>query len=87
MTSRAGGRDAEPEGSRGSAPSASQLEGTVREQLEYALYRVELDGHHEVIAHAPGGTHRNFVRLLVGDRVRVEISSRDAKRGRIVKKL
>jgi translation initiation factor IF-1 len=75
------------ERSSGAAPSASQVDGIVREQLEYALYRVELDGHHEVIAHAPGGPHRNFVRLLAGDRVRVEISLRDAKRGRIVKKL
>jgi translation initiation factor IF-1 len=64
-----------------------QADGVVREQLEYALYRVELDGHHEVIAHAPGGAGRNFVRLLVGDRVRVELSPRDVKRGRIVKKL
>jgi translation initiation factor IF-1 len=48
---------------------------------------VELDGHHEVIAHAPGGPAKNFVRLLVGDRVLVEISPRDAKRGRVVKKL
>jgi translation initiation factor IF-1 len=65
----------------------TELEGTVRAQLEYALYRVELDGHHDVVAHAPGGPARNFVRLLVGDRVQVEISPRDAKRGRIVKKL
>ncbi len=62
-------------------------EGTIREQLEYALYRVELDGHHEVIAHAPGGVGRNFVRLLVGDRVQVALSPRDSGRGRIVKKL
>ena len=40
-----------------------------------------------MVAHAPGGPSKNFVRLLVGDRVRVEISPRDAKRGRIVKKL
>jgi translation initiation factor IF-1 len=65
----------------------TEVDGTVREQLEYALYRVELDGHHEVVAHAPGGPQRNFVRLLIGDRVRVELSPRDAKRGRIVKRL
>lgn len=68
-------------------PDKTEVDGTVREQLEYALYRVEVDGHHEVVAHAPGGAHRNFVRLLVGDRVRVEMSPRDVKRGRIVKKL
>ncbi len=87
MTRRRESRDAEPARSSVSVPSASPLDGTVREQLEYALYRVELDGHHEVVAHAPGGPARNFVRLLVGDRVRVELSPRDAKRGRIVKKL
>jgi translation initiation factor IF-1 len=65
----------------------TEVDGTVREQLEYALYRVEVEGHHEVIAHAPGGARRNFVRLLVGDRVRVEMSPRDVKRGRIVRKL
>lgn len=68
-------------------PHRTEVDGTVREQLEYALYRVELDGHHDVIAHAPGGAHRNFMRLLVGDRVRVELFPRDTKRGRIVKKL
>jgi translation initiation factor IF-1 len=64
----------------------TEVDGTVREQLEYALYRVEVDGQ-EIIAHAPGGAHRNFVRLLVGDRVRVEMSPRDVKRGRIIRKL
>jgi translation initiation factor IF-1 len=83
VTGRGESRDA---GTRGGAEGGSH-EGTVREQLEYALYRIELDGHHEVIAHAPGGPARNFVRLLVGDRVLVEISPRDAKRGRVVKKL
>ena len=91
MTKRRGSGNAETrrdaDGGNGSARAAARHEGIVREQLESALYRVELDGHHDVIAHAPGGPSRNFVRLLVGDRVRVEVSPRDAKRGRIVKKL
>jgi translation initiation factor IF-1 len=85
MTSRRGSGDAEEAPS--SVSSAAHVDGTVREQLEYALYRVELDSHHEVVAHTPGGTGRNFIRLLVGDRVRVALSPRDAKRGRIVRKL
>ena len=85
MARRRESQGGEPE--RSDFRAAFQVDGTVREQLEYALYRVEVEGHHEVIAHAPGGLHRNFVRLLVGQRVRVEVSSRDAKRGRIVRKL
>jgi translation initiation factor IF-1 len=61
--------------------------GTVVEQLPSALYRVRLDEGAQVLAHATGRVDRNFLRLLVGDRVRVEISPRDAGRGRIVEKM
>jgi translation initiation factor IF-1 len=61
--------------------------GTVVAQLPSALYRVRLDEGAQVLAHATGRVDRNFLRLLVGDRVRVEISSRDAGRGRIVEKM
>ncbi len=60
------------------------VEGIVREVLPYAQYRVEIDGPKQVTAHAPGGPKRNFIRVLVGDRVRIELSSRDITRGRIV---
>jgi translation initiation factor IF-1 len=60
--------------------------GTVLEVLPRALYRIALDGGHEVTAHAASGPGRNFVRLIVGDRVTVELSPRDAGRGRIVRK-
>jgi len=63
------------------------VSGTVRQVLPRALYRVAIDARHDVTAHAPGGVGRNFVRLKVGDRVRVELAARDATRGRIVKKL
>jgi translation initiation factor IF-1 len=46
-----------------------------------------MDSGHDVTAHAPGGVGRNFVRLVVGDRVQVELAGRDVTRGRIVKKL
>lgn len=54
------------------------------EQLPSALFRVVLESGHEVVAHPTGDARRNFIRILVGDRVRVAISPRDVKRGRIV---
>jgi translation initiation factor IF-1 len=61
--------------------------GTVTEQLPSALYRVKLDGGGQLTAHIADRIDRNFVRLLVGDRVRVELSPADTGRGRIVEKL
>ena len=61
------------------------VHGTVTAILPRALYRVVVDGH-EVVAHAPEGLSRNFVRLVVGDRVAVELEPRDRKRGRIVRR-
>jgi translation initiation factor IF-1 len=61
--------------------------GTVRAILPRALYRVAMDGGHEVIAHAPTGPSRNFVRLIEGDRVIVAPLSRDRGRARIVRKV
>jgi translation initiation factor IF-1 len=65
--------------------------GVVRAQLPSGLYQVEVDGTHRaahrITAHVGGGTERNFVRLLVGDRVEVELAARNLTRGRIVRKL
>jgi translation initiation factor IF-1 len=66
---------------------AISVEGIVREALPYAQYRVEIDGRRQVVAHAPGGPGRNFIRVLIGDRVRLELSPRDLTRGRIVEKI
>ncbi|MEP6917162.1 MAG: translation initiation factor IF-1 [Acidobacteriota bacterium] len=66
---------------------AVSVEGTVREMLPYAQYRVEIDGQRQIVAHAPGGPGRNFIRVLIGDRVRLELSPRDLTRGRIVEKI
>ncbi|HEX5475796.1 MAG TPA: translation initiation factor IF-1 [Vicinamibacterales bacterium] len=63
------------------------VEGIVRDALPYAQYRVEIDGARQVTAHVPSGPGRNFIRVLVGDRVRLELSPRDVTRGRIVEKL
>ena len=64
--------------------AAMSIEGVVREALPYAQYRVEIDGQRQVVAHAPGGAGRNFIRLLIGDRVRLELSPKNLTRGRIV---
>jgi len=61
--------------------------GTVREQLPSALFRVELDTGHQVLAHASGDRGRNFIRLLTGDRIVVELSPFDPGRGRIVRRV
>jgi translation initiation factor IF-1 len=61
--------------------------GTVAEQLPSALYRVRLDEGSQVVAHIADRMDRNFVRILVGDRVRVELSPVDTSRGRIVEKV
>jgi translation initiation factor IF-1 len=67
--------------------SERQIAGVVMAQLPSGLYQVEIEGARRVTAHASGAPERNFVRLLVGDRVVVELMPRDLTRGRIVKKL
>jgi translation initiation factor IF-1 len=56
-------------------------------QLPSGLYRVEIGGQERVTAHIAGGAERNFVRLIVGDRVIVELAARDITRGRIVRRV
>ena len=70
-----------------SAGASRQVAGTVVAQLPSALYRVRVDGGPPIVAHIADRIDRNFVRVLVGDRVRVELSAADAGRGRIVEKL
>jgi translation initiation factor IF-1 len=60
---------------------------TILEELPSLVFRVELEQRHTALAHAVGNAKRNFVRLLPGDRVEVELSPRDYSRGRIVRKL
>ena len=61
--------------------------GVVTEQLPSGLYRVRLDAGSLVTAHIADRMDRNFMRVLVGDRVRVELSPVDTGRGRIVEKI
>ena len=67
--------------------SEREVTGVVMAQLPSGLYQVEVEGAHRITAHIAGGLERNFVRLIVGDRVVVVLTPRDLTRGRIVKKV
>ena len=62
---------------------AIEVEGTVLEPLPNAMFRVELDNGHEVLAHISGKMRMHYIRILPGDRVLVELSPYDLSRGRI----
>ncbi len=63
-----------------------EVEGTVLELLPRALCRVELESRRRVTAHYSGEIRKNFIRILVGDRVRVRLSPHDLSRGCIVER-
>ena len=93
-----GGRGSRPPGggkgkSRGPAPEGEEeegkekgieVEGTVSENLPNAMFRVSLQSGHEILAHVSGKIRMNFIRILPGDRVLVELSPYDLTRGRIL---
>ncbi len=62
---------------------AITVEGTVVEPLPNAMFRVELDNGHRVLAHVSGKMRKFFIRILPGDKVTVELSPYDLTRGRI----
>jgi translation initiation factor IF-1 len=76
--------DSDGEGSSGRRAAVT---GVVMETLPSALYKVRLDEGSLVMAHIADRMDRNFVRILVGDKVRIELSPSDVGRGRIVQKL
>jgi len=63
---------------------AITVDAVVVEPLPNAMFRVEMDGGHRILAHVSGKIRKNFIRILVGDRVKVELSPYDLSRGRIV---
>jgi translation initiation factor IF-1 len=69
-----------------SSPGPGEVEGVVVAQLPSALYRVDVAGR-AITAHLTGDVRRNFIRVLVGDRVKVALSPGDLTRGRIVARL
>lgn len=62
---------------------AIEVEGTVKEPLPNAMFRVTLENGHEVLAHISGKMRMHFIRILPGDKVKVELSPYDLTRGRI----
>jgi len=62
---------------------AIEVEGTVVEPLPNAMFRVELENGHRILAHISGKMRMNFIRILAGDKVKVELSPYDLNRGRI----
>lgn len=63
---------------------AIEMEGIVRESLPNARFRVELENGHMIMGHISGKMRRHYIRILTGDRVKVELSPYDLNRGRIV---
>ena len=60
-----------------------EVEGTVLEALPNAMFQVELENGHVVLAHVSGKIRMNFIRILPGDKVTIELTPYDLKRGRI----
>ena len=75
------------ESEHGTESKDRTADGVVLELLPSQLVRVELEGRHIVTAHLASPVGRNYVRVIVGDRVRVALSANDPSRGRIVEKL
>jgi translation initiation factor IF-1 len=61
-----------------------RLEAVVKESLPNAMFRVELENGHQLLAHVSGKIRMNFIRILPGDKVTVEVSPYDLSKGRIV---
>ncbi len=60
------------------------VEGTITETLPNTMFRVKMDNGHEVLAYLSGKMRKYYIRVLLGDRVRIELSPYDLTRGRIV---
>jgi translation initiation factor IF-1 len=61
-----------------------EVTGVVLESLPNAMFRVELENKHQVLAHVSGKMRKNFIRILTGDRVLIELSPYDLTRGRVM---
>ena len=61
-----------------------EVEGTVLEKLTNAMFQVELENGHQILAHISGKMRMNFIRILPGDKVLVEMSPYDLTKGRII---
>lgn len=64
-----------------------EIEGTIIESMPNAMFRVKLENDHEILAHISGKIRKNFIRILPGDKVKVEMTPYDLSRGRITFRL
>ena len=69
------------------AKDVIELEGTIIESMPNAMFRVKLENEHEILAHISGKIRKNFIRILPGDRVKVEMTPYDLTKGRITFRL
>lgn len=69
------------------AKDVIELEGTIIESMPNAMFRVKLENEHEILAHISGKIRKNFIRILPGDRVKVEMTPYDLSKGRITFRL
>lgn len=61
-----------------------EVEGVVTEKLPNATFKVKLENNHEILAHISGKLRMNFIRIIPGDKVRIEMSPYDLSKGRII---
>ena len=61
-----------------------EMEGTVLESLPNAMFKVKLENGHEILAHISGKMRMHYIKILPGDKVKVEVSAYDLTRGRII---
>ena len=69
------------------AKDVIELEGKIIESMPNAMFRVKLENDHEILAHISGKIRKNFIRILPGDKVKVEMTPYDLTRGRITFRL
>ena len=69
------------------AKDVIEIEGTILESMPNAMFRVKLENEHEILAHISGKIRKNFIRILPGDRVKVEMTPYDLTKGRITFRL
>ena len=69
------------------AKDVIEIEGKIIESMPNAMFRVEVENGHEILAHISGKIRKNFIRILPGDRVKVEMTPYDLTKGRITFRL
>ena len=69
------------------AKDVIEIEGTIIESMPNAMFRVKLENDHEILAHISGKIRKNFIRILPGDKVKVEMTPNDLSKGRITFRL